>query len=171
MNITDRKDLPWPWTSTDVLLLQATDTFGNAREIAREVMRRMKPGVSLVSGPITTGGRGSREENTRVFRESINRLQLAGVNVFNQVPAESEDTMGRLADAWMKRNRGYSYPMGILWDFYSGLIADRHVEGMIFIPGWYESTGSRWEHEHCVRLNKKIVYLNDDWAKSFVVAA
>ena len=59
-----------------------------------DVMRDQKPWkhIAMVCGPITTGGRGSRDENLKVFSRAIAKLSADGLLVFSQMPFE--DSMG-----------------------------------------------------------------------------
>ena len=100
--------------------------------------------LSIVCGPITTGGTGNQVHNFEIFNAAIRGLERRGVGIFNQVPYEFG--LRRLALEWEARgNTGYCLP--ILEVFYARLFESGFITQGWFIPGWQSSFGARWERE------------------------
>lgn len=108
----------------------------------------------IVCGPITTGGRGSAEENIRAMKAAITHLKDQGHMVFDQFPYES--TLWTLKDQWeMAGNQGYCMP--ILTDFYLPLYQSGLIHRAYFLPGWNSSYGAKWERKELTTLSVEIV--------------
>lgn len=110
--------------------------------------------VSIVCGPITTGGRGSAEENVKAMKAVIKHLVERGFVVFDQFPFEG--TLWTLKDEWVK-NGGVGYCMPILEEFYKPLYASGFIIEAHFLPGWESSFGARWERDLLTDLKIQIV--------------
>lgn len=123
--------------------------------LAIAVLGRMPQPISMVSGPITTGGLGSREKNIQIFAAAIAALEAEGVSVFNQLPFQ--DVM---AAAW-RRWAGKGYCMAILDDFYAPLLHSGKIRKLHFIPGWESSVGARWEFDQCRKLGIETEFFDD----------
>ena len=107
--------------------------------------------VSLVSGPISTGGAGSLEKNLELFAEAIAHLEMHGENVFDQLPFENKIT------EFSKDYKGYYMP--ILEDFFLPLFKSGKIAKIWFMPGWETSTGAKWEYEQAEKLGIKKVLI------------
>lgn len=119
------------------------DTFEALAEVAIKNLCGRK-GLSIVCGPITTGGTGNQTHNFEVFNATIRGLERRGKQLFNQVPYEFG--LRRLAYKWeAEGNSGYCMP--ILTVFYSRVFESGAVTEGWFIPGWKSSFGARWEHD------------------------
>jgi hypothetical protein len=148
-------------TSEDLFDAQS---FENLAHIALAELQSLGDNVSIVCGPITTGGRGSIKENVRVFGACISKLSETGV-LFNQVPYEG--SIARLREVWEKEgNTGYCMP--ILETFYAALFASGHITKAYFIPGWESSFGARWEHDKMKEHGVEIIYLTPEWVENIV---
>lgn len=128
-------------------------------EIAAEVVdnaRACNPGkpIAMVCGPISTGGKGSREENLRVFAQAIDRISGDGLLVFSQMPFE--DDMARIyqSDPSLQGLR-------LLEEFYLPIFKTRQIKLLCFLPGWEKSTGATWEHEQAKKLMIPRIYLSE----------
>lgn len=131
-------------------------SFSELSNQALEDLRKLGKAV-VVCGPITTGGRGSAEENIRIIELTITHLKSQGVQVFDQVPYES--TLWTLKDQWEgKGNQGYCMP--ILTDFYLPLYKSGYIQKAYFLPGWDSSFGSNWERKVFLELKIEIIDLD-----------
>ena len=113
--------------------------------VARAVLDRMPDPVVLISGPISTGGRGSIEENLRAFSDAIRLVHLSGKTVFNQLPFED-----KFIELSRKSTAAYFTP--ILDDFFLPILKSGKIKQIIFMKDWQSSTGARWEHAMAVEL-------------------
>lgn len=110
--------------------------------------------IAQVCGPISTGGRNSREENLRVLSRAINKLSSDGLAVFNQMPFESDMERVYKSDPSLQGVR-------LLEEFYLPIFQSGFISMLCFIPGWSASTGTKWEHERAKELNIPRIYLSD----------
>ncbi|MBI2474242.1 MAG: DUF4406 domain-containing protein [Candidatus Taylorbacteria bacterium] len=144
------------WTQVEHAKLSAADGFSDMLDIAMDVLKRMPQPVSMVSGPMTTGG-ASFEENLKKFGKVIEKLDKEGKTIFNQLPFQN--IMLRLYNAWT----GPGYCMPLLTDFYQPIFKSGLVKTVYFIPGWEKSFGASWEHEQAKELGIERVYLSDEF--------
>lgn len=144
------------WSEEDILELEKVETFSSMCAVALRVLARMPRPISMVCGPMTTGGAGSRFENMLIFNEAIILLQAKGVNVFDQMPYEYP--MERLKTG---RPEG-GYHTEILTDFYLPIFESGIISKFYFLPGWESSVGATWEHEQAMRLCAEIEYLQQE---------
>lgn len=133
-------------------MLKAT-TFEELVEIAQEILTRIPKPVSIVCGPITSGGLGSPEANMAEFTLRINQLKTGGHNIFDQMPFEPH--------MWRIKKTPYYDPTRdhLLETFYGTLFVSDAFDTFYFIPGWRDSYGASWEHNLVLALGKKIIYL------------
>jgi len=142
------------WRCVDVVDLEKASTFEDLALIAIRVLKRASfasPGrrVVEVCGPISTGGLGSIEANMEHFTNAVSAVIDSGVQVFSQVPFEAKIAV--LRARWYKDgNSGYCMP--ILEDFYRKVFESGLVTEFWFLPGWQNSTGSKWEMKEAHRL-------------------
>lgn len=136
------------------MLLEKATTFEELAEIALKTLEAMPQPIGMVSGPISTGGLGSKEENIEVFQKVINWLQDAGISIFDQMPFEKH--MWRIIQTpyYKKENQ-------LLEKFYLPIFESGFVKMMYFIPGWQSSVGAKWEHERVIRLGIEIILLEE----------
>ena len=123
--------------------------------------------IAMLSGPVTTGGKGSRTENLIVFSRAIQQVTADGLLVFNQMPFEND--LGRIFKSDPKRQE-----LRLLEEFYLPIFKTRSISLLCFLPGWKSSVGARWEHEQAKKLSIPILYLaelymdemarNDEWS-------
>lgn len=122
--------------------------------VAERVMKRVPEPRIQVCGPISTGGKGSIDANLEVFNEKIKELQDIGLNVFDQMPFESQ--IYNLIHVFEKQGE---YMEAILTDFYLPIFESGYISELYFLPGWESSHGAKWEHEQAERLGIKIIYI------------
>lgn len=124
------------------------DTFEALADIA--VKNLGGQGLSMVCGPITTGGTGNQTYNLQVFNATVCGLERRGKRLFNQVPYEFG--LRRLMHGWEAQgNSGYCMP--ILTVFYARLFESGAITEGWFIPGWQSSFGARWERDKLTNKN------------------
>lgn len=142
------------FTRDDLRAIEEAKNFKDLSIVAFKVIKRMPPPVVQVCGPMTTGGKGTIEENFGVFRKSIRMLVERGENVFNQMLFQ--DSIQRMkAEDWYKDGNQ------ILDEFYLPIFESGFIKTLYFIKGWDQSFGASWEHEQALRLGIKIVYFDD----------
>ena len=139
-------------------------SFVELSNLALESIKAMGR-VTIVCGPITTGGRGSAEANMRALALTIRHLKYLGIPVFDQCPFEP--TLWSLKDQWEKAgNQGYCTP--ILTDFYLPLYKSGHIYRAYFLPGWESSYGARWERRELAILQVQIIDLEEEQIKGIL---
>ncbi len=130
------------WTHSDFKKLELASQFGDLVPIALDILERFEEPVVIVSGPISTGGFGTRDKNLAAFTAAIKHLQLQGRSVFDQTPFEVP--LFRMAMEWVSLNRtGYCMP--ILNDFYGPVFRSGRIHTVAFMRGWESSFGAQWE--------------------------
>ncbi|MEK7630140.1 MAG: hypothetical protein AAB432_02030 [Patescibacteria group bacterium] len=135
MTDEDKKDLLMVKTPADLI-------FVAKREL--EVMRKL-PGLTIQpSGPITTGGLGSKRKNMNRFVKTIRKMQADNFKVWNILPYEP--AIDRLTKILKTTDSHW-----IMRDFYEPIILSELIDAMAFIDGWKGSKGARFEN----RLGKK----------------
>ncbi len=142
---------PYSYFRPEVSALEAAPTIQSLLPIALRILERMPHGVSMVCGPISTGGKGSVEENLALFGVAIETLASRGENIFSQMPFE------RPIQRMKKTNSG------LLNTFYLPIFKSGRVRRLCFLPGWESSEGATWEHERGVELGFEIKEFRPDF--------
>ena len=145
--------------------VRESQSFQQLAQVALERLKRRDKKVSIVCGPITTGGTGTRQDNLEVFRAVIRALKSQKIELFNQMPYESG--LKRLAQAW-QRNGGVGYCTQILDEFFLPLFESGYIERAFFTHGWWTSTGAKWEHDVCLRMELKVAHLHSSEMSSLL---
>ncbi|EKD24597.1 MAG: hypothetical protein ACD_80C00194G0016 [uncultured bacterium (gcode 4)] len=130
--------------------LQKAKTFKDLLQIAMMIIANAHPNLAMVSGPISTGGKGSIRLNILAMQEYIEELHQSGENMFDQTIFE--EPMERIKDT----TAGYDHR--ILNQFYLSIFESKHIKKMFFMQDWESSTGANWEHEQMIRLDIKRIY-------------
>lgn len=148
-------------------LCEDADTFGKMAQVMLAELAKFPEGaeIGMAFGPITTGGRGSPEENLRVFEAVIARLRREGRLVFSQMPYEPQ--LFKLTAAWRQSAPGNSnaYCWPVLKETYLPLFESNRISLAWFIPGWESSQGAAWEREVLMRRDTRIVDLSPSWVE------
>lgn len=134
------------WTELEYEMLKDIKSFEDMIPVALSILKRMQlvdRHIVQICGPISTGGKGSLEENVKYFKKAQNIAIQKGLNVFDQIPFT--DSIIRLVNE-MNVSKG-DYCFDILHKFYRGVFASKMITEFIFLPKWQESTGAKWEHE------------------------
>ena len=133
------------WAPADFEKLKSARSMSECLVLAFEILDRMPQPVVMVSGPISTGGRGSVEENTRAFADAIRMTRISGKTVFNQL--EFEDKFLEFS-----KQSEMAYYTPILDDFFLPILKSGKIKQIIFMKDWQSSTGSRWEYTEAGQL-------------------
>jgi hypothetical protein len=137
-------------------------TFEGLGRLNLQLMREMSETergaeISMVSGPISTGGVGHVEGNLEIFQRTIDVLQDMGIAVYDQLPfiphlRRIRDATGLGENALLD---GFYLPI-----FKSGLL--KHLN---FIRGWSGSFGSGWEYWRAGKHNIASTFLPENFLK------
>ena len=127
-------------------------TFSELLAIANDIIDSMPGPVVLVSGPISSGGRGSITENLKALEDNIFAMEMRGENVWNQLPFENK--FSELA----KGHEGYFMP--ILEEFFLPIFKSGKIKKIWFMTGWETSTGATWEYEQAKKLRIEIGFID-----------
>lgn len=75
------------WTLEDIQALDEAMMYTDLFIIALRIIDRMpKENLTQICGPITTGGKGSRDANIEEFDKAIFFFISKGENIFDQMP-------------------------------------------------------------------------------------
>jgi hypothetical protein len=124
--------------------LKESNTFKDLLEVAMMILSTTNQPVSMVSGPISTGGKGSQELNIFAMQDYIEELYKDGENVFDQTPFE--EPMQRI------KKHAATYDYALLNEFYLPIFESGYIKKMFFMYDWESSIGASWEHEQMIRL-------------------
>ncbi len=142
-------------TSEHFARIEQSENFHALREVAEDILKQMAAPISMVCGPISTGGFGDISLNMERFRLAISTLEALGHNIFNQIPFEP-----RIGAIHFPGEDGYDW--NILNHFYKPLFVSGFITRKFFIPNWETSVGARWEREQAALLGIEVVNLADD---------
>lgn len=141
------------------LITTTNERFEPLLEIALDVLSGMSSkhsGVSMVCGPMTSGGFGSLQKNLEHFSRVIHILDARGEPVFTQLPFEAP--MQRI-----KENvEYYRGDMQLLESFYLPIFRSGFITRLCFIPNWQSSYGTRWEHDRALELGLERRYFKEN---------
>ena len=149
--IDDLRDIEKATSYTDLLTVAT-------RVLARMFVTNPEKHITMVCGPISTGGRGSRKENLAVFAGAIARLSRGGNYIFSQMPFENDMERIYKSDPALQGLR-------LLEEFYLPIFEMNFVKLICFLPGWENSIGAAWEHTQAKRFNIPIIYLSEYYTK------
>jgi len=142
------------WSPKSFIALDGAESFSDLVPVAIDILECFEEPVTIVSGPISTGGLGTRERNMAVFRAVIQRLQSQNRSVFDQTPFEN--VLFRISREWFRQNPGEVYCMPILEDFYEPIFSSGLISRIAFIWGWQSSFGARWERIKAIEIGLEI---------------
>lgn len=144
--------LPMYWTPFNIFDLMESDTFEALFSVAHSILLRMPQPVAMVCGPISSGGKGSKEENLKIFKKTIKELSDKKIMIFSQMPFE--EPMWRI-----QKTAYYKGGYHTLEGFYLPIFESGLIKRFYFIRGWEGSFGAKWEYAQAKRLGIEIVYL------------
>ena len=123
-------------------------------------------GLSMVCGPLSTGGTGNSQYNFEIFNAVVRALERRGCELFDQIPYEFG--IRRLQHVWREAgNVGYCMP--ILEVFYAQIFETGVIIEGWFIPGWNSSHGARWERKKFTERGCLIRDLTLEEIKTFLL--
>jgi len=162
------------WTEEDLKAIEEKTTYTELAEVGVSILKRLfESGKRIVQvcGPMNTGGRGSLEENMKVFNLVIDHLVKQGEVVFDQRPFEK--IMEKI-----KIIRGtIGYPYDLLEEFYGPIFASGYVDFLFFIPGWNKSEnsegsiGADWEYRRAAQSGIAIFEIKEELIERLLKAA
>jgi len=121
-------------------------SYKTLADIAITVLFAMPRDVTMVCGPITSGGLGMLALNLDRFCFAIDLLAASGENVFTQLPFErSVRAIREFKHYNVKNDR-------LLQKFYLPIFRSGFVTRLCFLPLWKTSYGATWEHERAIEL-------------------
>jgi hypothetical protein len=150
---------------------EKTQNFAELLAVALRELKKFTGGSEIVCGPISTGGRGSIEENLKVFTCMIAALRFKERDVFDQMPYEGQ--IFNFRQRWIKEDsrREGTYYTEILSEFYLPLFTSGLIRAAWFLPGWQSSDGASWEHDRLTEFGVEIYYLDEASVVSALGAA
>lgn len=127
---------------TEEKWLSEARSFHELADIAMVSLRRLPPPVVQVCGPMSTGGKGTLQENMAYFYEAIHFLHSANFSVFDQIRFQ-----GKMLELIGRNSRvgGRRYHKDILYHFYSTIFDSGIILIGCFLPDWHTSLGATWE--------------------------
>jgi hypothetical protein len=129
-------------------------SFGDLAQMAIATLEG-RDDLSMVCGPISTGGTGNLIYNFTVFNIAVRALEDRGYDLFDQIPYEYG--LRKLLNKWeIEGNTGYCMP--ILEEFYAPIFETGKITRGFFLPTWYTSSGTKWEHRKFVRADRARYY-------------
>jgi hypothetical protein len=149
------------WTEKDHLALDNARSFEELSEIALAILTRMQrptEQVCTICGPMSTGGLGSLEANMARFSLAVNRAKYNGLLVFEQIPFQN--AIVRLS---LHKTRRGEYNHDILELFYRRVFESRHIHRTLFLPGWEDSVGAKWERNLVTSLGLIVSEYPVEW--------
>lgn len=120
--------------------IKEAQNYQELLEVGMDVLENMRSEnslapIAMVCGPISTGGKGSRKENLRIFEMAIQRLSAGGLIVFSQMPFEKDMERIYKSDPKLQGLR-------LLELFYRPIFQSGIIKLLCFMDGWEESVGA-----------------------------
>lgn len=147
------------------------DSLAALATIALDELARIGDNCALVCGPVSSGGVGNVEDNLGVFNATIASLRRTDPMVFDTLPFEAGIIGLRNTFEENPANKGKSFLMPLMSEFYRPLCAHPGLTHAYFIPGWEASFGSTLQRGMLIALNRRIIDLPADWSRTFRLAA
>lgn len=154
-------NIPQYWTQEDIKDAEDSVAYKDLLKIVWRILKRMPQPVTMISGPISTGGKGSIESNIKELQQHIQKLSGEGLNVFNQLAFQ--DYINRIKDSptykpyLTKKNNSNKLLLDL---FFYPIFMSRYIKKLYFLPDWQSSEGCRREHDFALELGIPVIYLN-----------
>lgn len=136
----------------DYRAMAEAQTFHDLLAVALRILKRVPRSLVQLSGPVTTGGKGSIEENLRVLAQATKILQEKGYRVFDI--SVFHEALLRLEH---QTRKGDAYCLEMLEIFFRGIFESGYISKVFFLPDWESSTGARWERECVAKQGIEII--------------
>ncbi len=150
------------WTELEIRVLEGITSFHEMIPVGVTILHKMREAddrpIFQICGPMSTGGAGSLELNMRRFILAQKVARENGLYVFDQTPFQ--DAMIRLSQPWVDRKE---YCTEILHIFYRGIFKTKILKGLVFLPGWESSVGTRWEREEALLHGLEVSEYPIEW--------
>lgn len=147
------------WDKKSLELIELAEDYSDLYAVVKEMLPKIRQPIGQVCGPITSGGKGSLEENLRIFEKTILRLSSKGISIFNQLPFET--TLERI---WKADKRDLKIRnLDLLEGFYLPIFESGFIKDLYFIYGWNSSFGTTWEHKEAKKIGLNIIYLPENF--------
>lgn len=152
------------WTEADLKSIEGITSYTELAKVAISILSRLfQSGKRIVQvcGPMNTGGRGSLEENMKIFNVVIDHLVERGEVVFDQRPFE------KIMERIKMIRKTVGYPYDLLEEFYGPIFESGYVDILFFIPGWNKSEnsegsiGAQWEYKKAGRCGIAIFEVSE----------
>ena len=143
------------WTQTELVELKNTKSYPELAQLAIRIILKMPTPRIEICGPLSTGGKGSFEENVKEFDNAIMYFSQKGDHVFDQMFFESKIAV------FCKECIGYDER--ILDEFYFPIFESNLIEEFRFLPNFSGSHGATGENDKLIELKRNIIYLKEDW--------
>jgi hypothetical protein len=161
------------WTQDDYAAMHASETLRHLANVGIRMVQELQDhspdgSVTILSGPMTTGGVGSFEGNIHLFEHAIDVVREHGYIVFNQLPFQH----GLIRILNLHKDKVFfepggdpkTYPQQILDGFYWPLFEARGLDHLLLLPTWVTSNGSTQELTKAFDIGGiKIEEIHDDW--------
>ncbi len=140
-------------------IIKHAQTYEELSEAAIDILKNMPKPIVIVSGPLSTGGKGNITENFAILEKTIHKLADNNINVFNFIPFEESIKLLR-----KKFGNSIKEENQILLDkFYFPLYSSKLITKMYCINGWESSHGASWERKIAKELGIEIEDLPKDF--------
>ncbi len=140
------------WTENLAQELSQVASVEEMRDFALKLLNMIDGDIGMVTGPIGSGGLGSREKNLERFQKVIDERYEEGNAMFDQMPFQEK------IKYFYDQSGGDK--MVILEGFYLPLFKTGKIKKFYFIPDWQSSIGATWEHDRAKELGIEIIYLD-----------
>lgn len=138
------------YTARDMQDIENASSFADLLRVGFRVLKRLEQPVSMVCGPISSGGTGSIEKNLTRLHTVTDCLYKQGKIIFSQLPLENKIFK-------LKKEPWYQGPLQLLEELYLPLFESGLISLIYFLPDWRTSFGATWEYAQAQRLNIQII--------------
>jgi len=138
------------WQPDHYQQLELCRTYEEMADLALTILDKMPQPVGMISGPISTGGFGMKN-NLRIFSRAIEKISEK-FTIFDQLPFEP-----KMCEIIVQKNK--KYDRNLLERFYLPILRSGRIKILFFLPNWWQSKGSFWEHEKVKELGLGRFYL------------
>jgi hypothetical protein len=137
--------------------MKEAESYLDLSDIAIEILSGMPQPVSMVSGPISSGGRGSIKENLSELKRVVSDLKEKGDVIFDNLSFEEHISRIRSSQSNLSKEESNQI---LLEEFYGPIFDSGFIKRIFFLPDWESSQGASWEHGKAEELDMDIVHLD-----------
>ena len=143
------------WTERHYKAVEKAGGFPELLLLAYDIIDSIPKPVSMLSGPISSGGSGSLTKNLETFAQTISTLEKQGEHIFNQLPFEDKFIE-------LSKHSKLTYFTPILEDFFLPILKSGKIKKIWFMSGWETSTGAKWEYEQTQKLGIEQCFISSE---------